>query len=333
MADGGLVRWGILGVAKINDRLIPAFRQAANAELRAIASRSADRARAAAAGADIPAAYGSYEALLADPEIDAVYIPLPNALHAEWTVRAAEQGKHILCEKPLASDAAEARRVVEACRRHGVRLMDGFMWPHHPRTARLRRFLDDGGIGEPRVVNGSFTFLLDLDPANIRLQSELAGGSVMDVGCYPVYGARWVFGAEPVRVFAVAQWRNGVDLAMTGLMEFSGGRTATFDCGFTLPMRQSLEIFGTEGRVWVRDMWLPAARASFKVFRDDGPPEDHAVEPADQIVRMIEHFGRAVREERDPSPGPGQAVATMRVLDALRESARTGRPVEVASAD
>src|SRR5690242_482336 len=166
------LRWGILGVAKINDRLLPAFARAANADLRAIASRSLDRARSAARSAGIPAAHGTYEALLDDPAIDAVYIPLPNTLHAEWALKAAERGKHVLCEKPLAPTAAEAQRVVEGCRARGVTLMDGFMWPHHPRTARLRQFLDGGGIGEVRRVAGAFTFRMEqLDPANIRLHS------------------------------------------------------------------------------------------------------------------------------------------------------------------
>src|SRR5262249_32424501 len=163
------VRWGILGVAKINERLLPAFAQAANAELRAIASRSMDKARQAAAAAAIPIAHGSYQALLDDPNIDAVYIPLPNSLHGEWTKKAAECGKHILCENPLAPTADEAQELVDFCKARGVCLMEGFMWPHHHRTARLRQFLDDGGIGETRRVAGVFTFMLDkLDPGNIR---------------------------------------------------------------------------------------------------------------------------------------------------------------------
>jgi predicted dehydrogenase len=197
--------WGILGVAKINDRLLPAFKAAENTSLIAIASRDAAKAKAAAFAAGIPTAYGSYEALLADRAVDAVYIPLPNTLHAEWTRRAADAGKHVLCEKPLTPTAEEAAQLVAYCRAKGVRLMDGFMWPHHARTARLRRLLDDGAIGAVRHVAAAFTFQLPLDPQNIRLQPAMAGGSLLDVGCYPVYGIRWAFGAEPERVYATAK--------------------------------------------------------------------------------------------------------------------------------
>ncbi len=323
----GKVRWGILGVAKINERLIPAFHRAANAELRAIASRSLERARAAAAQNRIPVAYGRYEQLLDDRDIDAVYNPLPNSLHAEWTLKAAERGKHVLCEKPLAGDVVEAERVVTFCRQHNVRLMDGFMWPHHPRTHRLRQLLDAGGIGPVRRVTGAFTFPLDPDPTNIRLQPDLAGGSLLDVGCYPVYGARWVFGAEPVRVYATAEWQHGVDMSMNGALEFADGRTALFDCGFRLPFRGYLEIVGSEGTVWLSDMWLPPSRAVFHVLRDDKPPEEVAIDGEDQIVHMIQNFSRAVLENRDTVPAPEQALGTQRVLDALRLSAKERRPV------
>jgi len=335
------IRWGILGVAKINERLIPGFKKASNAELRAIASRSLERAQQAAAADGISAAHGSYEALLDDPLIDAVYIPLPNHLHAEWTMKAAERGKHVLCEKPLASDAAEAQRAVDFCRQKKVNLMEGFMWPHHPRTAKLRELLDAGAIGEVRRLTSSFTFQLDLEPKNIRLQGGMAGGSALDVGCYPVYGARWVFGAEPTRVFASAEWQHdsssppyeggagGVDLAMNAVMEFPDGRTALFDCGFTLPFRQWMEITGTEGKAWLEDMWLPAPRAVIRVQRGDKPVETIAVEGEDQIVHMIQNFSAAILEGREASPGPEQGVATMKVLDALRQSARAGRPVDM----
>src|SRR6516162_463406 len=162
------LRWGILGVAKINNRLLPGFRGARNADLVAIASRSPEKAAAAAKAANIPVSHGSYEALLADRNVDAVYIPLPNTLHAEWTRKAADAGKHVLCEKPLAPTAAEADAVVKYCRSKTVKLMDGFMWPHHARTARLRHLLDSGTIGEVRQVCGSFTFMLGDDPSNIR---------------------------------------------------------------------------------------------------------------------------------------------------------------------
>src|SRR5262245_9351028 len=180
------VRWGVLGVAKINDRWLPSFARARNAELRAIASRDSARAQQAAQAANISRAYASYEALLQDPEIEAVYLPLPNALHAEWTRKAADAGKHVLCEKPLAPTAPEASELVAYCRTKGVRLLDGFMWPHHARTARLRQMIDSGTIGDIVSAAGTFTFMLNLKAANIRLEPGMGGGSLLDVGCYPV---------------------------------------------------------------------------------------------------------------------------------------------------
>jgi predicted dehydrogenase len=325
------LRWGILGVAKINERLLPAFARATNAELAAIASRSLERARAAARAAGIPTAYGSYEALLNDLSLDVIYNPLPNTLHAEWTMKAAERGKHILCEKPLAPTATEAQQVIDFCRSRGVCLMDGFMWPHHPRTARLRQFLDSGGIGEVRRVAGAFTFRMEkLDPANIRLQPDLAGGSLLDVGCYPVYGIRWAFGVEPVKAFAAARYESGVDVEMSGLVWLADGRLGAFDCGFTLPYRGWLEIIGTEGTVWVPDMWLPPRRATFEIRRENKREvEEVVVEGEDQIVHMIEDFGRAVLQKQQVQPSPEEAVKTLRVLDALARSARQEQMITI----
>jgi xylose dehydrogenase (NAD/NADP) len=324
------LRWGILGVAKINDRLLPAFARANHGELRAIASRSLKRAKTAAAAAGIPIAYGSYEALLDDPAIDAIYNPLPNTLHAEWTMKAAERGKHVLCEKPLAPTAAEAQKVVDWCRAKRVCLMDGFMWPHHPRTARLRQFLDSRVLGEIRRVSGTFTFpLRPLDSANIRLRPELGGGSLLDVGCYPVYGIRWAFAAEPVRVYATATYAQGVDVEMSGTLWFADGQVATFDCGFILPLRGWLEIAGTEGVVSIPEMWLPSKRASFIVQPLDEAAGEFAVEGEDQIVHMIENFSRAALQNQPTRPPAEEAVRTLRVLDALAKSAREDRVVTI----
>jgi predicted dehydrogenase len=325
------LRWGILGVAHINRRLIPALHAAVNAELRAIASRSADRAREAAHQSHIPHAYGDYQALLDDPEIDAVYIPLPNDLHAEWIIKAAEHGKHVLCEKPLCPTADEARRVVDFCREKGVKLLDGFMWPHHPRTARLRQLLHGGGLGELRRVSAAFTFRMDpLDPNNIRLRAERSGGSLLDIGCYPVYAIRWAFGAEPVAVFATARYEFGVDVEMNGQMWFADGRVGMFDCGFTLPYRTWLEATCTEASVCVTRMWLPDPAASYLIERDGRPPEKAVLPEADQIVAMVEHFGRAVLDDQPVWPPIEEAVKTLRVLDALALSARERRVVHLA---
>lgn len=330
MPANAKLRWGILGVANINRRLLPGFSRASRAELRAIASRSLDKAKAAAADAGIPTAHGSYEALLDDPAIDAVYIPLPNTLHAEWTRRAADRGKHVLCEKPLTPTAPQAEELVAFCRGKKVQLMDGFMWPHHPRTARLRQFLDGGGIGEVLRVGGAFTFPLEpFDPGNIRLQPDLAGGSLLDVGCYPVYGIRWAFGAEPATAYATARYEYGVDVEMSGIVRLADGRTGSFDCGFTMPLRGWLEIVGAEGTVFVPEMWLPGPRATFTVLRKGREPEEVAIEGEDQIVHMLDNFSTAVLDGKPVAPAPEEAVQTLRVLDALAESAGGGGEVTV----
>jgi predicted dehydrogenase len=322
------LRWGILGVARINERILPAFAHTEHAEAAALASRSAERAEQAARAAGIPRAHGCYEALLDDPGVDAVYIPLPNTLHAEWTRRAAERGKHVLCEKPLTPGAAEAENLIAFCDAKGVQLMDGFMWPHHPRTAEIRRLLDSGAVGRVERVTGAFTFpLRPLDPSNIRLQPQMGGGSLLDVGCYPVYGIRWAFGAEPVRVHAHARYLHGVDVEMSGLLWLADGRVGAFDCGFTLPYRPWLEIVGGEGTVTVPNLWTPGPQAAYTVQRSGHEPEAHAVPGHDQIARMLDDFSGAVLRGEPVRPGPDEAVRTLRVLDALARSAREGREV------
>lgn len=328
------LRWGILGVANINSRLMPAFKASKTVDLRGIASRSKTKAEAAATQDGIPIAFGSYEELLKSPEIDAVYIPLPNHLHDEWTRRAADQGKHVLCEKPLTPTAKEAEALVAYCRAKGVRLMDGFMWPHHPRTHKLRKFLDGGAIGDVKKVNTGFTFHLEgLPTSNIRMQREAAGGSLLDVGCYCVYAIRWWMRAEPVSVFAKAEYVNDVDVAMSGVLTFADGRTANFDCGFNSPLRSWVEIVGTKGVVRVPNHWIPDDFACFKVsYPGEGfetKSETIGTPGENQMVHMLDDFAAAVFEKREAYPDPLEAVKTLRVLDALAKSARNGKVEDV----
>lgn len=328
------IRWGILGVAKINERLLPALHRMRNGQLIAIASRSLEKAREAAKQGNIETPYGSYEALLDDPAIDAVYNPLPNSLHAEWTKKAAERGKHVLCEKPLCPTAAEAADLVAFCRAKKVQLMDGFMWPHHPRTKQMRELLDRGDIGPVRRVTGAFTFTLpDLNTNNIRLQSSLGGGSLLDVGCYPIYGIRWAMGAEPVRVWATAKFLNECDVEMSGTLWFADGRMASFDCGFVHPVRQWLEVTGESGVLRIGEMWVPAPdRATYEVRREGRPAgefETHVVQGHEQIQCMLENFNTAVLENRPVAPSADEAVKTLKVLDALARSAREEKVVDI----
>jgi len=323
------LRWGILGVAKINERLLPAFAKANNVDLVGIASRSLQKAQDAAKAAGIPKAFGSYEALLADPDIDAVYNPLPNTLHDEWTRKAAERGKHVLCEKPLTPTAREAEALVAFCHAKKIKLMDGFMWPHHPRTAQIRAFLDSGKLGRVERVTGTFTFPLPMDASNIRLQAPVAGGSLLDVGCYPVYGIRWAFGEEPVRVWAAARYQFGVDVAMSAVFWFADGRMASFDCGFVHPFRSWFEIVGEKGTISVPDMWLPKKAAYTVQYNESASTEEFVVAGYDQIQRMLEDFGTYVLEDKAVWPAPEEAIKSAKVMDALLKSAKENRVVDV----
>jgi D-xylose 1-dehydrogenase (NADP+, D-xylono-1,5-lactone-forming) len=326
------LRWGILSTAKINDRLLPAFSASTTAEVVAVASRDAEKAAAYAKEKGIPKSYGSYEALLADASIDVVYIPLPNHMHDEWTRKAADAGKHILCEKPLTVTAPEAESLIAYCRSKGVRLMDGFMWPHHPRTAKIREVIDSGTIGTVQKVVAAFTFNLEgLPTSNIRMQPQAGGGGLLDVGCYTTYAIRWWMGAEPVKVFATAKFVNGVDVGMCGVWTFADGRTATFDCGFTHPLRTQVEIVGTKAVIRIPNMWIPDDQAVFEIHRQNGDfdagIETIATPGHNQMVHMIDDFAAAVRGLQECTPNPDQAVLTGRVMDALAKSAKTGLEV------
>ena len=323
------LRWGILGVAKINERFLPGFAKAKNADLVGIASRSLDKAKAAAKAAGIPKAFGSYEALLADPDIDAIYNPLPNTLHDEWTRKAAERGKHVLCEKPLTPTAREAEALVAFCHAKKIKLMDGFFWPHHPRTHEIKKLLQSDKLGRVERVNAAFSFTMPLDANNIRLQADTAGGSLLDVGCYTTYGIRWAFGEEPVKVWAAARFERGVDVAMSATLFFADGRMASFDCSFIHPYREWLEIVCTHGTVTIPDMWIPR-QATYSVQMNDSLSAEEFVVPGhDQIQCMIEDFGRYVLEDKPVWPAPEEAIKSARVMDALAMSAREGRIVSV----
>lgn len=331
------LRFGVLGVAAITDRLRPAFAACSDVRLVAVASRELPRAQEAASRYGDCRAIGSYEALLADPEIDAVYIPLPNHLHAEWTTRAADAGKHVLCEKPLALTATEARSMADHCARRNVRLMDGFMWPHHPRTRKLRALIAQGAIGPVQKVVAAFTFKMDeFDAAAFRLRPESGGGGLYDVGCYCVFATRLFMGAEPVSVVAKAQMFNGVDVDLSAILSFADGRSAHFDCGFAHPLRTQVEIVGTTGLIRVPNLWIPDGDAAFEVTHqsgDFGQSMEVVQTPGfDQMACMLSEFANAAREGRDPVPGPDEPVRTARVIDALLEAARTGREVQLSGA-
>jgi predicted dehydrogenase len=247
------VRWGIMSTASIGKRsVIPGIQESSRNEVKAIASRSLANAQAFAKEMNIPKAYGSYEDLLNDPDIDAVYIPLPNHLHKEWTIKAAEAGKHILCEKPVALDETEAIEMIEACKKANVILAEAYMYRHQKRFSDIKKRMNNGEIGDIRGIHAVFTFNSSADKGNIRFTKEWGGGSIYDVGCYPISAARLLLDEEPSAVTAhgfFSPEHGDVDMMVSGLMEFSNGVALTFDCGMWAEFRNEMEILGSDGRI------------------------------------------------------------------------------------
>jgi len=322
------LRWGILSTARIGlRRIIPALQRAeANATL-AIASRDLARAREVARQLGIPRAYGSYEQLLVDRDIDAVYNPLPNSLHRLWTVRAAEAGKHVLCEKPLALDAMEAEAMVAACQRAGILLQEGFMYRFHPQIAETQRLVRDGAIGEPWLVRSAFTFSVSR-PDDIRLNASLGGGGLMDVGCYCINISRLLLG-EPTSVSGTGRDEHGVDVVFAGALQFADLATALFDCGVRAPGRQFCEIVGTEGVLMVARPFQPEEDPATITLKRGDRHDRIEIPGTNQYVRMIEAFAECVRNAKPPRFPPSEAIGNARVIDALRRSARTGTTAQV----
>ncbi|MGH2391377.1 MAG: Gfo/Idh/MocA family protein [Chloroflexota bacterium] len=320
------VRWGILSTARIGlHRFIPGAMASTNGVVSAIASRDRDRAAQAAATLGIPRVHGSYEDLLTDPEVDAVYNPLPNSLHDEWTRKAVEAGKPVLCEKPLARDAAEARALVALCEERHVLLMEAFMYRFHPQHARVRSLLDNGAIGEIRAVRTAFTFnMTPLNPANIRLRADLAGGALMDVGCYCVNAARLLFGEEPTLATAAWDFREefGVEIGMAGALGFSDGRPATFDCGFRAAGQGWYMVVGAEGTIEVPSAFVPNPEPTSVILTDKQGRHEETIPGVDQYRLEAEEFAACLIEGRAPRYPAEDAVANMRAVDALYCSAR-----------
>ncbi|HLM58695.1 MAG TPA: Gfo/Idh/MocA family oxidoreductase [Pyrinomonadaceae bacterium] len=316
------VRWGVLGAAKIAvEKVIPAMRRGEWSEVVGLASRDAARAREAAGRLGVSKAYGSYEELLADPDIEAVYNPLPNHLHVPWTVRAAEAGKHVLCEKPIALDAAEARTLLEARDRTGVRIQEAFMVRTHPQWLAARDLAASGRIGDLRAFECHFSYF-NRDPANIRNRREWGGGALMDIGCYPIQLSRFIFGEEPRRVLGLVERdpEMGVDRLTSAVLDYAAGQ-ATFTCGIQMAFYQRVQIFGTKARVDVEIPFNAPPDRPTRIFLDG----ETLVFPAcDQYTIQGDLFSRALREGT-PQPVPLEdAVNNMAVIDAVFRSADSG---------
>ena len=317
------VRFGILSTAKINEKVLAGARESELVEVEAVASRDQARAEEYAREHGIPGAHGSYEELLADPELDAVYISLPNSLHVDWSIKALEAGKHVLCEKPLSRRPDDVERAFDVANRTGLLLTEAFMYRHNPQTARLQELVAGGAIGQLRAVRAAFSFTLS-DPGNIRLSSDLDGGALMDVGCYCVSGSRLLAG-EPERVFGVASTESGVDVVFAGTMSFPGDVVAQFDCGLTLPLRDELEVVGAEGSIFLDDPWH--CRKPVIELRRGDDIEEVALEPVNSYRLELENLARAIQGQGQLLLGRDDALGQARTIDALYRSAETGEAV------
>ena len=336
MADK--VRWGVLGTAKIAlAKVIPAMQRSPWCEITAIASRDLVKAKDAARELNIPNAYGSYEELLADANVDAVYNPLPNHLHVPWTVKAAEAGKHVLCEKPIALNAAEARTLIDVRDRTGVRIQEAFMVRTHPQWLETRTLIRSGRIGSLRSIGGFFTYF-NPDPANIRNKLELGGGGLMDIGCYPITISRFMYDAEPRRVLGMIERDPvfGTDSLTTAVLDFPNGH-ATFTCSTRLAPYQRMIFMGTEGRIEVLIPFNAPNDRPTRILLDSGQDLTGAsVEiidfpVCDQYEIQGTLFSRAIREDREQEIPLEDAISNMAVIDAVFQSARTGKWEEIQS--
>jgi D-xylose 1-dehydrogenase (NADP+, D-xylono-1,5-lactone-forming) len=320
--------WGLISTARINRAVIPPIRLSGRSELVAVASRNQATADAYAKKWDIPRAFGSYEAMLDDPDISAVYIGLPNHLHAEWSVKCAAAGKHVLCEKPLALSTTEVDRIIEAAREHRVVIAEAFMYKHHPQTLKVIELVKQRAIGDLLVVKGTFTFNLT-DPVNVRLHPEMGGGSIWDVGCYPISFSRLVAAAEPIEVFG---WHKlgptGIDEVFAGQMRFKSGLLAQFEAGFRTPYRTGMEIVGTEGAIVIRRPFKPEGDMPVEIFYSDRTESIRI--PHRELYRGeiedMEYAALDGKRQRIPLEDSRLNVA---VIKALLESAETGRPIKL----
>jgi len=330
------VRWGVLGTANIAlKKVIPAMQRSSWCEIAAIASRDLTKAKAAANELQIPTAYGSYEELLADDSIEAVYNPLPNHLHVPWTSKAAEAGKHVLCEKPIALNAEEARTLIDARDRYGVRIQEAFMVRTHPQWLETQRLIRDGRIGTLRSITGFFSYV-NSDPTNIRNQLEFGGGALMDIGCYPITMSRWIFETEPRRVLGLIERDPvfGIDNLTTAVLDFPNGH-ATFTCSTRLAPYQRMIFHGTEGRIEVLIPFNAPNDRPTQILFDDGndltgaSAETIEIPVCDQYEIQGTLFSQSLRENKSQPIPLEDAINNMTVIDAVVKSASTGQWEEI----
>ena len=332
------VKWGVMGNANIaRVCVIPAIQKSCNGNVHSLATRSPARAQEVAADHQIGQVYGSYDALLADPAIDVIYIALPNHLHCPWTVKALKAGKHVLCEKPLACSAKEAMEMVWAAENSGRYLMEAFMYRFHPRSRRIKQLLEEGRIGAPCLVRSAFCFRMRekdwTSEKNTRLKPEMGGGALLDVGCYSVSVARWFLGAEPTQVQAQAVYHpGGVDVHMVGTLGFADTALATFEASFISALQQTYSIAGAEGVIELpHNAFIPWENdAAFSLRgQDQDEGQQHVIPGADEYQLMVEHFADVVLGNANLMYTPADSIGNMRALETLAQAARTGETINL----
>ena len=336
MADQ--IKWGILGNAMIARKcVIGAIQKSCNGRVHALATRSPDNASEVASENGIGKVYDSYDALLADSEVDAVYVPLPNHMHLPWTLKALSAGKHVLCEKPLACNAREARQMASKASASGLHLMEGFMYRFHPRSRRIKQTVEQGAIGKPCLVRSAFCYHMDdeilLSGDNARLKPEMGGGALLDVGCYSVSVARWLLAAEPTAVQAQAVYHpGGADMHLVGTLRFEEEKMAVFEASFISALQQTYTVVGRGGAIELpHNAFIPWEKDAVYIQRnqDEEVGEEHVIEGTDEYRLMVEHFSDTVLGRTKLDYTPDDSIANMRVLDALSKAARSGNTVHL----
>ncbi|SHM97158.1 Gfo/Idh/MocA family protein [Gracilibacillus kekensis] len=328
------LRWGVLSTAQIGrTQVIPAIQRSNNGEVVAIASRNQQKADETAIELGIPKTYDSYDSLLDDPNIDAVYIPLPNAMHKEWMIQAANKKKHVLCEKPVAITNSELDEMLTACKKNNVVFMEAFMYQFHPQHQKVKQLIKEGVIGDVAFMRASFSFYLE-DRSNIRLSNELGGGAMFDVGCYTLHAIRNILGQEPSSVYASANYhpKLKVDMTMTGTLNFDNGIVTSFDTSFDSVSRESYEVVGSKGSITVTSAFRPDTNEDMAgeiiVSKDDGTTEV-VKEAGDQYTLMAEDFADAVLNNQPLTYDLTAMQNQMKVLDAVYESSKKGEVVKL----
>jgi predicted dehydrogenase len=326
------ISWGVLSAAKIGvEKVIPAMQKGKYSTITAIASRNAEKAQNVAQHLTIPKAYGSYEELLADREIDAIYNPLPNHLHVEWTIKALEAGKHVLCEKPIGVNLQEALHLQQAARKFpNLKLMEAFMYRHHPQWAAVHELLKNGAIGALKSVHAVFTYY-NVDPANIRNQADIGGGGLLDIGCYCISASRFLFKSEPVRVCGTIEYdpRLEIDRLVSGVLEFANG-TATFTCSTQLADYQRVSLWGALGRIEIIRPFTPPPAESCKIIQQVGSETNEiTIAACDQYTRQGDLFSQAILNETSVPTPFADAVANMCVIDGIVASHQKRAWIEI----